>query len=177
MVGVWQILAVYSSITGVDFPASYSVFLSWINVVNFDLGYILSASCVLPSVNFYQRLLATTLAPFVVAAGLVWTFRMANKRVGIGSAGVIARRAAWSRHVAAGFLLTFVVFTSASSTVLKTFACDDNVVEGESYLRADYNISCKSPLHAGFMLYAGLMILVYPMGIPVLYFFVLWRKR
>lgn len=109
LIGVWQILSVFSSITGVKFPASYSLFLSWINVLNFDLGYIVSASCVLPYVNFYHQLLATTLGPFVATAGLVLTYRMANRRAGIGSAGVIARRAAWSRHVTAGLLLTFVV--------------------------------------------------------------------
>ncbi|CAM9547220.1 unnamed protein product, partial [Laminaria digitata] len=69
------------------------------------------------------------------------------------------------------------VFTSTSSAVLKTFACDNDVMEGESYLRADYSISCNTHKHGQFRKYAGLMVLVYPIGIPVLYFFVLWRKR
>ena len=99
----------HSSITGVEFPSSYSLFLSWINVLNFDLGYILSASCVLPSVNFYGRLLATTISPFVVAAGLALTYHMAKRWAGIGSAGVRAKTAAWSRHIQAGLLLTFLV--------------------------------------------------------------------
>ena len=109
LVVVWQILAVFSSITGVEFPASYSRFLAWINVVNLDIGNILSASCVLPSANFYVRLLLTTLAPLVLVVLLSLTYRMAKHRAGIGSAGVIAKRAAWSRHVAAGLLLTFLV--------------------------------------------------------------------
>ena len=115
LVGVWQILAVFSSITGVEFPSSYAVFLSWINVFNFDLGYIVSASCVVPYLNFYQRLLATTLTPFALVAGLVWTYRMAKRRSGIGSAGEVARRAAWLRHVTAGLLLTFLVSTYDST--------------------------------------------------------------
>ncbi|CAN0092645.1 unnamed protein product, partial [Laminaria digitata] len=71
LVVVWQILTVFSSITGVEFPASYSTFLSWINVVNLDIGNIFSASCLLPTANFYVRLLVTTLAPLVLAAGLL----------------------------------------------------------------------------------------------------------
>lgn len=109
LVVIWQILSVFSSITGVEFPESYSTFLSWISVVNLDIGHIFSASCVLPSVNFYTRLLVTTLTPLALAAGLVWTYRMAKRRAGIGSAGVIARRSAWSRHMAAGLLLSFLV--------------------------------------------------------------------
>lgn len=109
LVVVWQILTVFSGITGVEFPATYSRFLSWINVVNLDIGNIFSASCILPSANFYARLLVTTLTPLVLASFLVITYRMAKRRAGIGRAGVIARRAAWSRHVAAGLLLTFLV--------------------------------------------------------------------
>ena len=109
IVVVWQILTGFSGITGVEYPASYSTFLSWLNVVNLDLGSIFSASCVLPSANFYLSLLLTTLTPLGLAAVLVFTFHMAKHRAGIGSAGVIARRAAWSRHVAAGLLLTFLV--------------------------------------------------------------------
>ena len=59
--------------------------------------------------NFYTRLLVTTLAPLILAAGLVLTYKTAKARAGIGSPGVIARRAAWSRHVAAGLLLSFLV--------------------------------------------------------------------
>ena len=109
LVVVWQILTVFSGITGVEYPATYSRFLSWINVVNLDIGNIFSASCILPSANFYARVLVTTISPLVLAAVLVLTYKMAKRRAGIGRAGVIARRAAWSRHVAAGLLLTFLV--------------------------------------------------------------------
>lgn len=109
LVVVWQILAVFSSITGVEFPASYSRFLSWISVVNLDIGSIFSASCILPSVNFYTNLLVTTLVPLILAGVLVLTYRAAKKRTAVGSAGVIASGAAWSRRLAAGLLLTFLV--------------------------------------------------------------------
>ncbi|CAM9899962.1 unnamed protein product, partial [Laminaria digitata] len=69
------------------------------------------------------------------------------------------------------------VFTSASTVAFKTFACDEEVVDGESYLRADYSISCTTSLHMLFKVYAGIMILVYPVGIPVLYALILWKDR
>ncbi|CAM9376759.1 unnamed protein product, partial [Laminaria digitata] len=177
LVVIWQILTVFSSITGVEFPASYATFLSWINVVNLDIGQIFSASCVLPPVNFYTRLLVATLTPLVLAAGLLLTYQMAKHRAAIGSAGVVARRAAWSRHVAAGLLLTFLVFTSVSTLVFETFDCDDAVDDGKTYLRADYSLSCKSKVHSLFQGYALLMILVYPVGIPALYAAILWKNR
>ena len=109
LVVVWQILTSFPSITGVVFPSPYAAFLSWVSFVNLDVGRTFSASCMLPAVNFYERLLIATLTPLVLAGVLGLTYKMAKRTAGIGSAGVNARRAAWSRHVAAGLLLAFMV--------------------------------------------------------------------
>lgn len=52
------------------------------------------------------------------------------------------------------------MYTSASTLVFKTFACDDSMGGGKSYLRADYRLSCGSNLHTFFRGYAVLMVLV-----------------
>ena len=109
LVVVWQILTVFPSIAAADFPPVYSQFLSWIDVINFDLANVFSASCVFPGLNFYQRLLVTTLAPIALFGVLVVTYQLAKQRAGTGMAGIVERRKAWSRHMAAGLLLTFLV--------------------------------------------------------------------
>ena len=109
LVVVWQILTAFASITAVDFPPVYSRFLSWISVVNFDVANIFSASCLFPSIGFYHRLLLTTLAPIGLGGALVLTYWMAKRRAGDGPTGELLGRAAWSRHMAAGLLLTFLV--------------------------------------------------------------------
>ena len=109
LVVVWQILTVFPSIAAVNFPPVYSQFMSWIDVINFDLANIFSASCMFPGLNFYQRLLVTTLAPIALFGVLVVTYQLAKRRTEIGTAGIVERRAAWSRHMAAGLLLTFLV--------------------------------------------------------------------
>ena len=123
LVVVWQILTIFSRITDVEFPACYAMFLSWIDFVNLDIGHIFSASCVLPPVNFYTRLLVTTLVPLMLAVGLLLTYNMAKYSAGIGSVGMVAKRAAWSRHVAAGLLLTFLVrFNGPSASLTNSWA-------------------------------------------------------
>lgn len=52
------------------------------------------------------------------------------------------------------------VFTSTSTMAFKTFPCDHDAVEGESYLRADYSLSCNTTKHSYFKIYAGFMIVV-----------------
>ena len=42
----------------------------------------------------------------------------------------------------------------------QTFACDEEAVEGQSYLRADYSVSCNTSKHTWYMVYAGIMLVV-----------------
>ena len=56
-----------------EFPRSFTKFLSYIDLINFDLGWLLSASCIL-NFRFYERLLLTTLGPLVLASMLGCTF-------------------------------------------------------------------------------------------------------
>lgn len=109
LVVVRQISNVFSGIAGVQFPASYAASMSWLKIVNLDIGQLVSALCVLPPVNFLMRLLVATLTALLYAVGLVLTYRMAKCRAGTSSAGVIARRDAWSMH-AAGWLLPMFLF-------------------------------------------------------------------
>lgn len=52
------------------------------------------------------------------------------------------------------------VFTSTSTVIFQTFACDGEVMEGQRLLRADYRLSCDTPTHVWFQVYAGLMLVV-----------------
>lgn len=85
------------------------------------------------------------------------------------------RLTVWSRHLSAGLVVVFFVYSSVSSILLQTFACED--IAGGWYLRADYSISCKSTTHIGYMAYAFVMCLVYPVGIPVSFCWWLVRNR
>ncbi|CAM9662612.1 unnamed protein product, partial [Choristocarpus tenellus] len=71
----------------------------------------------------------------------------------------------------------FQVFSSVSTTVFQTFACEHFEEFNARYLRADYSIMCDTQEHGFYKAYAGIMILVYPIGIPLLYFVILWRHR
>ena len=96
LVVVWQILTVFSKLSGVDYPVSYSRFLLWVNVVNLNIGDIASAACILSSENFYPGLVLTTLAPRVLISVLLLEYKIEKNRAGIGSDGVISKRASWS---------------------------------------------------------------------------------
>ena len=60
--------------------------------------------------------------------------------------------------------------------VFQTFACE-TLDDGLEYLRADYSIQCTDAKHKTLEAYAGVMIMVYPVGIPLLYAVQLFQHR
>ena len=64
------------------------------------------------------------------------------------------------------------------------FSCDAGFEDGaydaprpRRFLKADYTIDCDSPEHRQYESYALLMLCVYPLGIPLLYFVLLYRSK
>lgn len=72
-----QVLTQYADITTVEFPRTFTKFLSLLDFINLDIGWILSASCVFTP-TFYGRLLLTTLVPIVMGLALACTFLFAK---------------------------------------------------------------------------------------------------
>merc|ERR1719486_1074305 len=86
----------------------------------------------------------------------------------------------------------FLIYTSVSTVILRTFACstfdyganavfmtgyqvvDDTKVE---VLRVDHRIDCNAPDRFVYLTYATIMAIIYPIGVPVFYGYLLWAHR
>ncbi|CAN0173938.1 unnamed protein product, partial [Scytosiphon promiscuus] len=161
----------------VSYPGVYQDFLSAISIINFDLGSVLSAGCLWSEIDFHGQLLVSTVWPLVVVGFLSMTYWIAMRRISAtaenaGGAVETIRR----KHQTVLLLLTFLVYSSVSSMVFQTFACE-TLDDGIEYLRADYRIQCTDAKHKAFEVYASLMIMVYPVGIPLLYAVQLFQHR
>ncbi|CAM9855884.1 unnamed protein product, partial [Ascophyllum nodosum] len=173
IVTVWQILTQFASVSNVDFPNVYHKFLYNVNFFNFDLSWIVSIGCFL-EVDFHDRLLWTTITPVVIMGLLGVTYVIAvNKHRAFSETFFRKTR---QKHVSTALLITFLVYSNVSSVVFQTFACD-KLDTGKRYLRADYTIDCDSDKHRALQIYAGLMIILYPVGIPALYAGLLFSNR
>ena len=157
----------------VTFTNVYQRFLDGVTLLNFDLSWIPSAGCLL-EVDFHDRMLWTTIAPLVIMSMLGGTYIVAIRK-NCGSPENILQNIRL-KHVSMALLLTFLVYSTVSSMVFQMFACDP-LDDGKRYLRADYSIECDSPKHRALQIYAGLMILLYPVGIPALYASLLFSNR
>ncbi|CAM9683378.1 unnamed protein product, partial [Choristocarpus tenellus] len=97
---------------------------------------------------------------------------MIRNRSGLEATVVKIRR----RHIAVGYIVTFLVFSFSSSKIFQTFACE-TLEDDKTYLRADYSLECTSDRHQAFQVYATVMIFVYPLGIPMLYGYIFFANR
>ena len=163
----------FVSVSNVDFPNVYDKFLDRVNFFNFDLSWVVSIRCFL-EVDFHDRLLWTTITPVVIMGLLGVTYFIAANKHRASSETFF--RKTRQKHVSTALLITFLVYSSVSSVVFQMFACD-KLDTGKSYLRADYTIECDSDKHRALQIYAGLMIILYPVGIPALYAGLLFSNR
>ncbi|CAM9864503.1 unnamed protein product, partial [Ascophyllum nodosum] len=161
----------FASVANVTYTSIYQRFLNGIKVFNFDLSWILTVSCVV-DVDFHDRPLFATIGPIVVVVilGVTYVIALRNRESDEDVANVR------QKHVSMVLLLTFLVYSSASSLILQTFACD-KLDDGQIYLKADYRILRDSPKHQAFMIYSSFMTILYTLGIPVLYASLLFKER
>jgi hypothetical protein len=185
---VLQILTQFIAITGAQMPPQYRKFIRWINVINLDMQWLLSVGCVV-QITFYGKLLLTTLLPLLVVAvlGIIhMTVCYKHRTVRIvhdpatmrqRSMRTDALERAVAKHSQAFLLFTFLIFPTVSTVVFQTLACDYLEDTQQNWLRADYSVSCDTAIHKAYQAYAAFMILVYPIGIPALYAYLLWQHR
>ena len=131
--------------------------------------------------NHYDILLAATLGPIVLAVLLFVCIT--------ATAHCIVRRPfkpVMHHTQSALLLMLFVVYPFVSQTVFGTFWCesfpdaDRRFNLTTSALRADYRLSCEhnmDPERLGFEIYAGVMVVVYPIGVVGLYSWVLYVHK
>ncbi|CAB1111282.1 unnamed protein product [Ectocarpus sp. CCAP 1310/34] len=161
---VWQIVTQFASVVDVEYPEIYERFLAALNLVNFNLGYFLSFLCLVET-NFYGRLAFSTIVPLAILGGLAAKHAIAKRNNRHSQVGM---REATDKHLSIALFIVFAIYSSVSFTIFQTFMCEtlDDEVE---YLRADYSLTCSTSTHTIMEVYAGLMVLVYPIGIPAVF--------
>ncbi|KAK7239235.1 calcium ion binding protein [Aureococcus anophagefferens] len=167
------------TIPTVSFPKAFEALIAWTSFLEFNVVQILPVSCLRPF-KFFDKLFAMTALPIVFSL-LIFFFGE------LAAMCATAKKAKSIRTTSFGafLLLTFVVFPSVSTTVLRFYNCvsyeegfSDGSTETIKVLEADHDISCTSPSYKGiWSTYALAMLFVYPVGIPLLYWVLLFRYR
>ncbi|CAM9651378.1 unnamed protein product [Ectocarpus fasciculatus] len=172
VIAAWQILTQFTSIANVTYPDVYEDFLEALDIFNFDLGWVLSAGCII-DMDMHDRLLVSTITPIAALLFLACTYVAASHLYREEPDKLQTVR---QKHASMVLLLTFFVYSSVSSILFRSFACEE-LADRKIYLRSDYRIECDSSKHKSFQVFAVFMILLYTVGIPALYAGLLFRDR
>ena len=146
------------SVANVQYQHEYQQFLDGVKLLDVDLGWMRSASCVV-GIDFHDRLLFATIDPIAVIMLL-----------GIAYESTILRGNSKCptetpfRGAPADILRTH----QCQLTLFQTFSCE-HLEDEKPYLWADYRIECDSTKHEKLQVYAVIMIIIYTLGIPALY--------
>ena len=178
LVITFQIIVGFAFTFNIRYPSNFLSFCALFSALNVSIPSLLSLGCVVEP-NFYSELLFMTLCPIVIALLLALfaavgsfggRFESLAKSLGTSSPAQAAG--------AACVLMMYLIFPGVSATIFKTFAKDTEWEdEDECWLRVDYSIDCSTDTYALFEMYAGLCIVLYPLGIPLLFAYLLFSRR
>jgi len=161
-----------------------SYFLSFIAVFDFlSLGLVpwTSVKCAV-TLTIFDQIVVTTIVPLLVLLALVLVYivpLLVFDRLDMADSFVRRQERQEKRAKFWKLVLftLFLLFPAVSSSVLSFFACRE--VDGSYYLVADFRVQCYAAEWNRYLGYVIVMVLVYPVGIPLTLLAVLlkYRKR
>jgi hypothetical protein len=143
----FQIVTQLVNIARLPLPDVYSKFLAWVALLNLDVGWLLSLGCV-PKVDFYQRLLITTLGPIAASALLMCTYVSVRSRHKVQAVNTYTSQHAitpartlkleklLAKHELVFLAMTFLIYSTVSTTVIQTFSCD--TIDDYDFIKTRY---------------------------------------
>jgi hypothetical protein len=163
LISMIQVLSQLGVVYSIPFPDVYSSLLRWMGLLELNLIDLLPLGCVMTAGFYFSLLVRTLVLPILLL---------------IGAAAKLFRAPAKVIELFKGlnFFVLFLIYPSTSAAVFATFQCEE-LSDGTRWLRADLSVDCDSDIHKLASSYASLMILVYPLGTPLFYLFLLWRNR
>jgi len=151
----------------VEFPAFYSNFLSFLGLIGFSFGWV-PFGCLYAS-SHYEQLAFKTLASILFMAILLFCH-------------IISRGKGQKTYFFLLLNFMYLILPICSSSAFSVFKCDYFDDNGASYMVADYNLICdlageKSGERVFWEVYAIVMMLIFPIGIPVTFMVLLYERR
>eukprot|EP01043_Picozoa_sp_COSAG02_P039475 COSAG02_NODE_3120_length_7329_cov_2.938866_2_plen_1239_part_00 len=194
-----QLLHQFPVVLDLEFPAAFKLWLERLSFFTLDLFKLFSVQCTFET-NLYNKFLVTTCTPILALAALAaWSFMVkkvtsgdaAKSDVDTGASGLSSQLAATASNdindsdkaqkdnvdqfLQRAFILLFAVYPMLSTKTFHFFACRHY---DEQFLHMfDYSVSCDSDEYASYKPYAAMMVLVYPIGILVVFAALLYLNR
>ena len=110
--------------------------------------------------NFYTKSVTMTMSVIILCCALVFLAFFKKK----------------PHLYTAAIAITYLTLPTITTTVFGMFPCDD-FDDGRSFLRSDLSVDCNARGRGAWQAYGYLMVAVFPVGVPLLYWVLLFRMR
>ena len=193
VINTFQILSISLQSFKISMPTSYSKFISGLDILSINVVSVLPLNC-MNGPNFVDTLILKTLFPLIVF-GLLFIclmieFIIRYKKLYNEHAydqlkvySIKLKRSLKFRYISLALLFLYLYLPGVTVAIFQVFVCENvdpgNVTSsnGDYYLVADYSMNCSSNYMKFAKVWASFMIVVYPVGIPLLYFWLLYTNR
>ncbi|GMH50654.1 hypothetical protein TL16_g00835 [Triparma laevis f. inornata] len=159
----YQVTLLMGQVYAVEYPPTYQAFEANFDWLGFNL--MMEIDCY-QKITFLTRLVGTTLGPLLFVI-IMFVFGWVSIHTTKQEAKKEARK---SMVMSAILMVSFVFLPSASFVVFQSFSCGE-----DNLLSADPTVNCESTEYSLIILYALVMLFVWPIGVPVYYLYVLGR--
>ena len=189
-IGFYQCLAAVPGVFNLTTPVGLEHYAKWLDVLEVPVDIdemVVPGSCL---GNYQSRLWFGSMWPIVLVAFFAVffvgnEFRLQRSRGAVdeeGAQGVGAViLAGLQRCLPLALTVSFVVVPSASTRLFQTFRCDsfeyDAAGEVREYLHNDYALNCQSDEYDATRGTAIFLLIIWPVGVPLLYAALLWASR
>ena len=189
IVGFYMIATQVSSVYEVRLPQDVQQLLSSMTVVvtlGVELGLRTTPLTCLGLPGYLPQLLFWMIAPLFLVGllfiGTAWSLTLKSQGAGMprNRSWKKRRRAVLLKAAPVALRLLFLVYPIVTQEAFKAFSCytfDEGSANSRRWLRADVSIECGSDEHASVQGMALLAILVYPVGLVVLFAWLLYNAR
>lgn len=180
----WKVTVLFMQITtkfpaniNVGYPTLYvQIMTSISSFLSLDIYAIFPMLCFTDKrINLHmQTLQVYTLGPILFSVVLKLIYELRKRQ--IPEDHYHARLDLFNSYMFVWLFTTFICFTPCSDAIFRTFS-HENFDDGTCFLTSDYSTRCHEDRFIYQLILASLFIVVYPIGIPALYFVLLYANH
>jgi hypothetical protein len=174
LLGLYQVLGGMAVNLEDSLPAIFRTLSQAMSILTLDFINLLDMGCSLPEQDHLSSLYLTTLLPLLICLCVMGSNQLAQTKC-LRNWHMLAKDVdvyAWSGVL----IVLFLVYPLVSATILRTFQCE-TLEDGAVSLVYDPSVNCLSDAYASAHAYAIFATMLYIVGIPCMYFALLYRHR
>ena len=168
-ISYFQIVGGLSFAFEMKFPPVFNHTMAFMHgILSVNVISLMPLGCILPS-NYHTSLVYYTICPLVF-----WVVAMLTCAI-MDKAGKFQNLQ--NKIFSFVLLMSFLLLPILSVKIFNTFSCQEFDTGYGRYLKVDLSIDCDSPEHQRFQIFAAVMIVIYPIGVPAWYYSLLSKQH